>query len=369
MRIAIDARMTGAENTRGIGRYIEELVRAMIEVEPQNEYVMIDAKVPWYGLAEQMKMPEILRAARADVVHVPHWNVPLLYRGPLVVTIHDLLLRHEPASAKASTHNFLTRRVKRIGYRLTLDHAISAAKKILVPTQFVADDVTHFYPRAAPKIVVTGEGMPSKVESRKSKVESHGGLLDFETFRLSTPFLLYVGSAYPHKGLGDLLAAWEKIAETHPDLRLVIAGEMDVFMKRAKSKVESRKSKVADDSRITFLGRVTDAKLRDLYAHATAFVYPSHFEGFGLPPLEAIAAGCPVISSDAGPLRDVLGADGAIFFRAGDVNDILRAVTELLFDVAERRKRLPEIARRLAERWSWTRAAEITLAAYKSILS
>lgn len=364
MRIAIDARMRGAENTRGIGRYIEELVRAMIEIEPQNEYVMIDAKIPWYGIEEQMKMPTILRATRADVVHVPHWNVPLMYRSlrqsadaALVVTIHDLLLRHEPASAKASTRNFLTRAVKRIGYRLTLDHAISAARKILVPTQFVADDVARFYPEAQRKVVVTGEGMPGEGVGRKGVVRSESPTA---YALLPTPYFLYVGSAYPHKGLEDLLGAWETISREHPELRLVIAGEMDVFMQRVKSFAEKKHL-----PRVEFLGRVNDGHLRDLYGHATAFVYPSHFEGFGLPPLEAIAAGCPVISSDAGPLRDVLGEDGAIFFRAGDGNGIIRAVTELLRTLPERQNRLPEIARRLADRWSWRRAAEATLAAYR----
>ncbi|MEK7115995.1 MAG: glycosyltransferase family 1 protein [Patescibacteria group bacterium] len=386
MRIAIDARMMGAENTRGIGRYIEELLHAMILVRPEHQYVVIArrhdhafashpsvktivADIPWYGCAEQFKMPAILRSARADVIHIPHWNVPLTIRGPLIVTIHDLLLRHEPMSAKISTRNPVTRAVKRLGYRMTLAHAINAARRILVPTHCVAEDVTQFYPGSAKKIVVTGEGMEKGVKSRpacgtgsrqmleKSKVHSQS--ID----RLpSTPFFLYVGSAYPHKGLFDLLAAWEKIAVAHPDFSLFIVGEMDVFMRRVKQEAESKKC-----SRVAFVGRVSENELEDLYSRATAFVFPSHAEGFGLPPLEAISAGCPVVCADIPVLREVLGNDGVLFFRAGDPDDILRAVTELLHTLPDLRNQIQELAARLRKRWSWKRAAEQTLAAYREI--
>ena len=108
--------------TRGIGRYIEELVRAMLQLAPEHEYVLVTnrtlhpfashpsvetvvADVPWYGVAEQFRMPGIFRSLRADVLHVPHWNVPVLTAGPLVITVHDLLLRHESLSARISTRN------------------------------------------------------------------------------------------------------------------------------------------------------------------------------------------------------------------------------------------------------------------------
>ena len=365
MRILIDARMMGPETSRGIGRYTEELVRALLELAPEHRYVLVTrtaahpfaqhpsvetlvADIPWYGLEEQRRMPSVIRSANADVVHVPHWNVPLAYRGPLVVTVHDLLLRHAPESAKASLRGPLVSFIKRVGYRLALSHALNAARSILVPTQFVADDIRHFYPSVASKIIVTGEGMPPLQLQTTSN------------WQLATPYLLYVGAAYPHKGVSDLLEAWPSISSKYPDLHLKIGGELDVFMQRLKSSAERRGL-----VRIEFLGRVPDADLPQLYAGALAFVYPSHFEGFGLPPLEAIAAGCPVISSDAGALVEVLGEKGAIFFRTGDANAILGAVERVVNDPKTARLRTAEAARELAARHSWRHAAQRTLEAYE----
>ncbi len=377
MRIAIDARMMGAENTRGIGRYIEEIIRALLLIAPEHRYVVIARRldhafalhpsvhtivgdIPWYGPAEQFKMPAVLRSARADVIHVPHWNVPLATRGPLVVTIHDLLLRHEPASAKSSTRDPVTRAMKRLGYRVTLAHATNAARTILVPTQCVAKDIARFYPRTAKKIIVTGEGMPELAAGNwHLGTEKSDTQFPATSYQLPATFFLYVGSAYPHKGLTDLLDAWENIVAAHSEFSLLIVGEMDVFMRRVQSAAELKKL-----SRIVFLGRVSENELADLYARATAFIFPSHIEGFGLSPLEAISAGCPVVCADIPALREVLGDDGAIFFRAGDPDDILRAVTELLRTLPERRNQVHTLAARLRERWSWTQVAQRTLTAY-----
>lgn len=367
----------GAKATRGIGRYIEELVRAMLEIAPWHRYVMVTrlanhpfvahssvetivADTPWYSLAEQMKMPRILKSAQADAIHIPHWNVPLTYSSDrLVVTIHDLLLRHESMSARSSTRNFITRSIKRLGYRFTLNHAISAAKKIVVPTTFVANDVASFYPRVASKLIVTGEGMPNLTTAGLGLSSK----FQIPNSKLPTTFLLYVGSAYPHKGLVDLLVAWDKLARNYPDLHLIIAGEMDTFMKRMKSFATEKKL-----LRINFLGSVNDDELDDMYARATALVYPTHFEGFGLPPLEALAAGCPVISSDAPALRETLGSDGATFFHVGDVDGIIAAVEETLRDpTAARNARLAAMTR-LAQQHSWKHAAQRTLEVYQAML-
>ncbi len=374
MRIGIDARLLGPEVTRGIGRYIQELISALLKIAPQHQYILITrtaehafaqhpsvetlvADIPWYGIAEQLKMPAILRSAYADVIHVPHWNVPLCYRQgvdkTLVVTIHDLLLRHAPASAKLSTRNFITRSLKRLGYRLTLDHAISEARRILVPTKFVADEILNFYPRAASKLVITGEGMPSQADNSRQTTEDR---------QLPTTFLLYVGSAYPHKRLEDLIAAWKLIQRAHPTLQLLLAGEMDVFMQRIKSLIKN--GQPAD---VVFLGRVSDAKLQNLYRHALALVYPSQYEGFGLPPLEALAQGCPVIASDAPALREILGPDGARFFHVGDVNGIIAAVEDVLHQPAAARQDALHSAQALTQRHSWKLTAERTLETYYEI--
>jgi len=369
MRICIDARMMGPENTRGIGRYIEELVRAMLVQEPENRYVLIVRKpdhpfkdepnvetlvadVPWYGLAEQRLMADVFRRAKADLVHVPHWNVPMSFRGPLVVTIHDLILRHFPASARTSTRGPLVRWLKNIGYRATISRAIRHAERILVPAEFTEQDVESFYPKSKGKIIVAGEGMPQIQAPTTQRGESG-----------ASPFLLYVGSAYPHKGLDDLLVTWPEIQKNHPELRLILVGELDVFMRKLKGDAEAQGLR-----NVEFLGRVSDERLSELYSGAKAFVFPSHFEGFGLPPLEALAHGCPVISSDAASLPEVLGKNGATYFRAGDSGGILLAVEKVLADTEKAKVAARQAAQGLVQRHTWLKTARLTLQAYREVL-
>ncbi len=376
MKIGIDARMMGAENTRGIGRYIQELVSAMLEIAPENEYILVTrtkdhalankvktviADIPWYSLKEQTQMSEVLKSLGADIVHVPHWDVPLFYDGPLVVTIHDLLLRHYPASAKASTRSWPVRLIKRAGFRLVLNHAIKSAKRVCVPTEFTKKDLISFYPEASSKVVVTGEGITSLMQNAKCKMQNYSdvGRRTWDVGR----YLLYVGSAYPHKRLDLLLGAWKTLSKDYPDLRLVIAGELDVFMQQ--SQLVARSSQL---ERVEFVGKVSDEDLAELYSKATAFVFPSEFEGFGLSPLEALQAGCPVISSDAGPMPEVLGKNGVVYFKSGSQDGIIRAVKAVVDNLELLKQQAVLASKELAIKHSWKSAAKLTLQAYSWVL-
>ncbi len=367
MRIAIDARMMGPENTRGIGRYIEELVRAMVKITPQHRYVLlvrdprkspfighasvehVKADVPWYSVAEQLKMPGIIAAAKADLLHVPHWNVSLLSLMPCVVTVHDLILLSEPKSANVSTRHPIVAMIKRIGHRVVLRSALKRSRYILVPTQWVADDIHRHFPRLKTIIEVTGEGIPDPDPSVWSDPDP------------TNPYLLHVGSAYPHKNLDLLLDAWKILSDTHPTLSLVLAGERDAFMKRLEERVVREKL-----PRVQFPGRISDADLPALYAKASTFVFPSQNEGFGLPPLEAMAYGCPVVSSDATCLPEVLGQEGVFFFQPRGTDGIIRAVETVLRDPVGARNAARQAAVVLRARHDWKKTAERTLQAYET---
>src|SRR5512133_1233828 len=178
MRIAIDARMMGASHTRGIGRYIEEVIRGMIKVAPQHRYILLErapkqspffnqqivehlkANFHWYGLDEQIKMPRLIKRSKADVLFVPHWNISWFCNIPRVVFIHDLILLEEPASANVSTRAPLIRLMKRIGHRLILRRALKTSRAILVPTRHVKERIEYFFPKNKTRVIVTGEGMP-----------------------------------------------------------------------------------------------------------------------------------------------------------------------------------------------------------------
>ncbi len=345
MRIAIDARMMGAGNTRGIGRYIKETVGALEALGSEHEFVLLQPPIRWYTFAEQWKMPRVIRDAKADVLWVPHWNVPILYRGPLVITIHDLLLRHQSQSAKASTKNFVIAWLKRIGYHIALWNALHQAKAILVPAQEVARDVIAHYPFTKSKIVVTGEGVTSLISPVSSAY-----------ILPPTPYILYFGSAYPHKRLDLLLEMWSQLSAKHPELSLVIGGEQDVFMSRVMNEV-----KRLNLPRVKFTGRLSDEDLATLLDHAAAHVHPSSFEGFALPSLEALSLGCPTVVADIPVLRELLPGDGVFFFKNGDADDMLRAIEAVLAD----RDAAASAARRGGEqaavRHNWNLVAQKTI--------
>lgn len=359
MRIGIDARMMGAGKTRGIGRYVEESVRALLAAAPEHRYVLVVrearhpfarhpsvetvvADIPWYGLAEQLRMPAVLAGLKADIVHVPHWNVPIGYRGRFVVTVHDLLLRTFPDSAKASTRSLPVRWAKRAAYRVISGSAIRRASAVLVPTRAVAEDVRGFFPSAAARIVVGGEGMPAPDPAPAEPSDP--------------PYLLYVGSAYPHKRLEALLRAWPSVRAAIPDLSLHIVGERDAFMGRLEA--------MAGDG-VRFLGRLDDAALADAYRRALAFVYPTAAEGFGLPPLEALARGCPAIVADLPVLHEVLGdAPVAWLGPEAEWGDAIIAASRTLRGDASARARALASAYALSERHDWRNAARTALAAY-----
>jgi glycosyltransferase involved in cell wall biosynthesis len=373
MRIAIDARMMNPLSTRGIGRYSEELVRGMVEMDTPHRFVLLmrnpeaspfqgktnvehlKADIPWYGVAEQLRMPRLYREANAELVHAPHWNVPIAYRGPFVVTIHDLLLRHQPASAKASTRHPMVAAAKKIGYRMSLCHVAKRASAILVPTQFVADEMRTFYPSTADRLIVTGEGISVPLFT--------DAVVLSRSLPPLTSYLLYVGSAYPHKRLDLLLDVWAKLAARHPELHLVIAGEEDVFMARYVSRVHEQNL-----PRVRFLGRVSEGELSALYDHARAFVFPSSHEGFGLPPLEALAHGCPVISSDAPCMLEVLPKSGVSFFRNGDADGMMKAIDALLRNTNSAQQDARGVQSLVRDRYRWSRVAERTIESYERVV-
>lgn len=374
MHIALDARMMGAGNTRGIGRYIEESVRAALEVDhdlrytlvvrdlvgtpfaghPRVDHVVTD--IPWYSIAEQWQMASVLEGIGADLIHVPHWNVSLRMRKPFVVTVHDVLLLRQPMSAKVSTKGFVTRTIKQAGFRLVLRQAVVKAQKIFVPTEFVASEVAECLPVQKAKMLVTGEGI-----TRFSKSDSR--------LCSTSPYLLYVGSAYPHKRLDLLMSAWGKIQQKYSGFTLLIAGEKDAFMERlAEHATCNTQHATTDSERIKFLGRVTDAELAGLYKGATAFVFPSSYEGFGLPPLEALSLGCPVIASDIACLREVLPKEGVEWFRDGDEHDIIRALEHVLDDPLRAKSRAVSVQDKVVSQHDWRNSAKRVVEGYRNTI-
>ena len=330
MTIGFDARLYGLQHA-GIGRYIENVVQRLIDTEHQlklflpskiieaqkdnlqrnNNVELIPADVSHYSLAEQTIFLKLLHSVAVDVMHFPHFNVPIFYNKPYVVTIHDILW-HQVKGGNVTTLSGPKYYLKYFAYRYVVKNSVTKAKKIITPSQFVKDDLLkQFVNLDEKKIKVSWEGIDhvntghSELDSESPEAINSDGILnqvqdDTIPYPLNPkPYFLYVGSTYPHKNVPTILKALAEIKGSNISLKIV--SSRNIFLERLEQEVRE----LDIENKVDFLGYVPDEKLKDLYKHATALIHPSLSEGFGFTGLEAMQHNCPVISSQCGSLPEV----------------------------------------------------------------
>jgi glycosyltransferase involved in cell wall biosynthesis len=354
MRIGIDARLI---DETGVGRYIRNLIAELAARDFSHEFVVflrknqfdtfslpnarwrkVLADVPWHSMTEQIVMPGIFFQANLSLLHVPYFNVPIFYPGRIVVTIHDLTILHMD-TGRATTLPWILYKLKRLGYRMLVWWAVHRSKQIITVSEATKRDIVKSFDIDPARIHVTYEGVDShiRVPSRKKVAMPMTGA-----------YLLYVGNAYPHKNLESLIAALPRV---HAQAKLVIVGREDFFLQRIKQTVREKNL----SHRVVFLGPVSDEQLASLYIHAKAFVFPSFMEGFGLPALEALSFGCPVLCSDIAIFHEILGSR-ATYFDPYNPNDIAKVIN------TQTSRKTPY----LDTRFQWSRMAEKTVHIYES---
>ncbi|MDD5032251.1 MAG: glycosyltransferase family 1 protein [Patescibacteria group bacterium] len=376
-RIGIDARFYGPVG-KGLGRYTKEVVDKVVALDRENEYFIflsrenfsefvsdnpkvkkVLAGARWYTLAEQIFMPYLIWRARLDLMHFPHFNVPVLTPVKSVVTIHDLILTKFP-TVRATTLSPLFYKVKNLFYRIVIWLAVKRAKTVIAVSQFTKDDIIRQFKIKPDKVVVTYEGV-SDLLNKGLDDYSH----DKETllgYNIGSPFLLYVGNAYPHKNLEGLVKVFSLILEKRPGLSLVLVGRQDYFYNRVK---EFTGKYWPEKSPVIFPGFVPDENLKLLYSRALAYVFPSFYEGFGLPPLEAMAGGCPVISSNKSSLPEILG-EAAVYFNPEDEEEMKRQIEKIIED-KNLQQELIKKGYEQVKKYSWEKCAKETLGVYKEV--
>jgi len=375
MRIGIDARFYGSVG-KGLGRYTEKLIEHLEVLDTDNDYVVFlrrenfDEYVPknvrfkkalaqyaWYGFSEQLFFPFRLLLLRLDLVHFPHFNVPVLYPKKFIVTIHDLILLHYPTRENSTRVAFLYW-LKFAAYRFVIASAIRRAEHIIAVSHFTKRDILDRYPAARGKITVTYEAADPVCQllplERAHRLLGRLGLLrgSLSDARsplardILKPYLLYVGNAYPHKNLEAFL----RVAPLFPAYQFVLVGKEDYFYRRLKKTVEEQEFK-----NVVFAGFVDDRELGTLYRFARCYVFPSLYEGFGLPPLEAMVHGLPVLSSRSGSLPEILG-DAARYFDPETPGSFESELREMLGSETVRQE-LILCGYRQAARFSWEQMA------------
>jgi len=364
MRIGIDARNDGT----GIGRYTFSLVRELAQIDQDNDYVLflssrryatyiapapnfraVEADIPWFTLREQLLLPRLVARERLDLIHYPSVTVPLLATTPFVVTIHDLNYLNKTSifgDARSARRTLLT-----AGYRLELKK-VRRARRLIAVSGATRDALVSALGVDSKKVTVTYEAADLR--------EDEGDRTVLERNGIASPFFLYIGNAYPYKNLHRLIDAFTSLRGRVPeDFQLVLAGDHEEFA----ASLRERTKRNGIERQVIFTGPVSDAELVALYDAARAYVFVSLSEGFGLPGLEAMAAGVPVIAARAGSLPEIYG-DAALYCDPRDTESIASALVEIASD-EDLHLRLSAVGRKRAAEFSWTRAAEQTLAVYR----
>jgi len=373
MRIVIDARAYG---WAGVGRYTRNLLKGLAEIDSRNEYVVLigdqSAKKEverlgeigqfkgkmvepsYYSWREQTVFLGQLWSTPADLYHFTHFNVPRFFYRPYVVTIHDVTRFHFTGQREQSLG-------KQVIYENVFAHAVRRARGIITVSDTTSRDLERL-PLFAPSLITCiYEGVdadflvPVSSEDRQRARMMIGSL---------EPYLLYVGVWMGHKNLPRLLATYTMLRKKHPRLKLVLTGKPKpgyVNVDKIAQGLGLGTDQVLD------LDFVSHQNLRGLYAEAECLLFPSLYEGFGLPALEAMACGTPVVASNVSSFPEVL-QDAAVLVNPEYIPGMVSAVDSLLVDQKWRHEMIRRGKRR-AGQFSWRRCAKETLEVYEAVSS
>lgn len=360
MHIAIDARIISSTS----GRYIERLVTYLQDIDHTNQYSIlvrekdkdywkpkrdnfkvIVAEFDQFSFAEQLGFNTMLKKLKADLVHFGIVQQPVLYRGKKVTTFHDMTL----VKTYNSDKNWFVYHFKQFVGKFVFRDVARTNDHLIAISEFTKKELVEFTRIPEEKVTVTYEASDlSGAGSRKFPVE----------FK---KYILYVGNQSDYKNIKRLGDAHQVLLRRHPDLGLVLVGRKNAAALKNEAYFSKRGYK-----NIQFTDFVPDDQLNWIYNHAIAYVFPSLMEGFGLPPLEAMSQGLPVISSNATCLPEVLG-DAAYYFDPKNTESMARAIDDVL--VSEKiRRDLSKKGYQQVKKYSWKKMAKQTHAIYMDVL-
>jgi len=366
MKITIDVQPVLGKKS-GVGQYISGLIYGLGEVDHQNSYFLsffdfkrrgsmlslpgsnfVHRKCFLPGRAVSILWKKFAWPSynfffgESDIFHFPNFIIRPVKRAKKIVTIHDVSFLRFPEYAEPKNLKFLKNEIRK---------TVEEANHILTDSRFTEEELIYFFPSAKQKVSTVHLGVdarfkPSRVTREKS--------------------ILFVGNIEPRKNLPNLFKAFEIMKDRHRELsayKITIAGMKGWLYEGIFKALENNKYKTD----IHFLDYVPDEKLPELYAKASVFVYPSFYEGFGLPPLEAMACGTPVISARKASLPEILG-DAVVWIDPNEPESISDALKRVLLDGALREELIKKGAEQ-SSKFQWRKTAAETLEIYKRCLS
>lgn len=354
MKVGIDARMV---DNLGIGTYIKGIIQWLPKLS-NYKYVLfgnskrlefynlpvVEFDCPIYGLKEQVLFPGVIKKAGIDLLHLPHYNAPLFLQQKKVVTIHDLIHLIYPEYLPSKKAYFYA--------RFMIGQACKNAEIIIADSQSTKNDIVKYFNIAPSKIKVIYLGYSR--DFRQSSEKAAKSKLEYGKY------LLYVGAIRPHKNVLNFIDAFYMLKqEKNIENKLIIVGKgKPPYIDEVRKKINSYN--LGDE--VLIFENVPQKKLVELYCGAELFVFLSFYEGFGLPPLEAMACGCPVITSNAASLPEVAGEAG-IMIDPYNIDEMKQSIYRVLTE-SELRRQMIEKGLRRVKLFSWEKTVKKTLEIY-----
>ena len=358
MKIAIDIQTTLGKPT-GFGFYVSNLVEALkkhtgsdlelVLIKPDTEE---DFSTPQRFFWDQFTFPKKARQKKADLLHQPCFSAPLNFKKPIVVTIHDIISLLFPETIPFASRMF---------YSKWMPFSYRKAAQIITISESTKRDIVRVLGIPEEKITVIPLGFDKKMQTKVSRDEITKVK---KKYSLPEKYLLHIGTLEPRKNLDFLIDVFsEVIANGDNKLGLVITGKKGWYYEGLFEKVKN----LSLEDRVIFTGYIDEEDKAAIYQGARIFTFPSIYEGFGLPPLEAMAAGIPVISSDTSSMPEVIG-DAGILISPYDREAWAKAILEVDSDENLRKKMISKNLLQV-EKFSWDKTAQKTIEIYSKVLN
>jgi glycosyltransferase involved in cell wall biosynthesis len=355
MRIGIDTQSTLGQKT-GIGQYTAHLLQALRSVTLEDEYIelnrgadvlmRLDRRLRW----QQFALPLKAHRARVDLLHVTGFDAPLWHPCPTLLTVHDLIGILFPQNLPP---------ISRFYWARWLPFSIRFATHLIADSDHTRRDLVRLL--GVPELRITVVPLAAGVDCRPIQENDILQALR-QKYQLPLRFILFVSTIEPRKGLDTLMDAFARLLSVYGDIKLVIAGKKGWYTDRLYDQIERLELK----DHITVTGHVPDEDLPALYNAAEVLAFPSRYKGFGLPVLEAMACGTPVVCSSSSSLPEVAG-DAALFVPPDDPQALCSALHQLLENEALRRQ-MREKGLAQAARFSWEETARKTSTVYRNVI-
>jgi len=389
MKIAIDCRSiidTKTGGMAGIGHYTYFLVRHLLKLDEEGDYTLFfDAGAKRSAIADVlgssrnakvvtlrsgrsgMALPYIhshrsitkkVGKVRPDIFHGPTGSLPMGHRGKSIITVHDLAIYLHPEWFPGG---------QLFSRRYVVPSSIRRAERIIAVSHSTKHDLMKLFKTPSEKVVVVHEGARHHIPFSEFEKKKRGVL---SAHRISDPYFLYLGTIEPRKNVEGLVSAFERLVKQFPglvgDTKLILAGAKGWKSDPAFKAMEKAKLRLGKEC-IRHIGYVDAEDKLTLMANSLAFVFPTRYEGFGLPVLEAMSLGVPVIATETSSIPEITGRDGAMLVSPSDPSELVLAMKHLLED-PDKRALLGQRGLERSMEFSWDRAAGETLEVYEDAL-